>query len=639
MATPTRHRRKPAPQPRPSSVDADAAATAQAVLALLLAPFAPEHAAAPAAEPAAAAVAPPPTTGPAHSRITCLGGNQAHIAWLPGQACPPALQAAAQRHTDQHGHLQPDDDAALPLLLRLAHEAGHALLVDDAVWALLAAHRDARRRLSALQAAYPDGPASAALQHLLRLPLPLFQAEGALFAVVAGRALVADERGLGKGVQAIAAAQLWRRHFGVQRVLVLCAPAQRLGWQRAWQRFAGSNADGPDQGQAQDQGQGLVQVIDGGHFQRQALWQVAADIRILAPDALQADGAHLAHWAPDLVIVDEPQQLALHADDWAALQAPHALVLCGAPLADAPALMQRLVAWLDTQRLGPLAALCELHAASDSGRTLADADVERLSTSLSRLMLQRLRSDVATQLPPLVYSERLLPLAAGQRAVHDQHLALAQRLLAAWQASGWCSDADQWRLAQALRGMQQACHRADPADAASALAEATLQAVAGQLADWAGCGAAQVAVLCPSLADQAQLAQRLGVAGSNAGYEAGNEAGNEAGKEAGSVTGIANAGVHLLAPGAALPAGVEAVLQIGVPWRPRRQPVGPRADTPPGQQWLHLVAQDSIDSGLFSTLASRFDVPRGPADGARDHLSGDRLQAWLVAAQAAVNAI
>ncbi|MES2717163.1 MAG: SNF2-related protein [Pseudomonadota bacterium] len=626
-----RSRRKPTPRPDPQ-----AEATAQAVLAVLAAPAdapapapvpalaharvqtpaddAGDATTAPAAAPVATsapAPAPAPTpapavapTGPAHSQLVCLPGDQVQIAWQPGHACPAPLRQAAQRRCDAQGHLSPEDDGALPQLLRLAQEAGHELRVDEAVWAHLAAHRDARHRLSALEAAYPDGPASAALQQLLRAPLPLFQAEGALFAVVAGRALIADERGLGKSVQAIAAAQLWRRHFGVQRVLVLCAPAQRAAWQRAWQRFAGLAAAD-------------VQMVDGGHHQRQAQWSAAAAVRILAPEALHSDGAHLAHWAPDLVIVDEPQQLALHGADWATLQtAPHALVLSGAPLADLPELMDTLVAWLDQARLGPLAALRELHAASQGGQPLDEADIERLTAGLSRLMLQRLRADVAEQLPPVVHSERLLPLAPGQRSLHDQHAALARRLLAGWQASGWCSDSDQWRLAQALQGMQQACHRADPADPASALAESTLQALAGALDDLAGTGAPRVALLCTTQADQAQLAQRL-------------------------VGGRVCAGNPplLLAPSDPLPAGVDVVLQVGVPWRPRRQPSGPRGEAPAGQQWLYLVAQDSIECGLFDTLASRLDAPRSPADGgARGYLQGEALQQWLQLLQAALAA-
>ena len=548
----------------------------------------------------------PVADGPAHSRIVLVDGEQRHIAWLPGHACPLPLQHAAAARLDSQQHLAPDDDAALPTLQRLAAESGHTVTVDEAVWPHLAAHRDARHRLGVLEAAYPNGPASAALAGLLRSPLPLYQAEGALFAVVAGRALLADERGLGKGVQAIAAALLWQRHFGVGRVLVLCAAGQRSAWQRAWQRFAGTC--GP---------LGDAQVMAGGLHQRQAQWSTAVGVRILSPEALASDAAHLLRWAPDLVIVDEPQHLALQASDWATLAAPQALVLCGAPLAEQPALMQTLVGWLDNQRLGPLAALTELRDASASGTALTEADIERLTDSLSRLMLQRLRADLADQLPPLVHTERLLTLAPGQREVHEHALTDAQRLLAGWQRSGYLADADQWRLALALRTMQHACHRADPADPASALAEATLQALSGQLADWAGvtavadADALQVAVLCATPADRAQLAARLPV-----GLK-----------------------VALLLPGDALPAHLDAVVQAGVPWRTRRSPAGPRGQAAPGQQWVYLVAQDSLDAGLFDSLADRADLPRSLVDGGgRDFLQGDRLTAWLQAVQAAMPA-
>ncbi|NDG41495.1 MAG: hypothetical protein EBY28_19465 [Betaproteobacteria bacterium] len=548
--------------------------------------------------PAPAVAAP---TGPAHSAIVLIDGDQRCVAWQPGHACPPALQQAAALRLDAQSHFAPDDDAALPLLLRLAADLDHLLQVDEAVWPQLAADRDARHRLAALEAAYPEGPSSAGLRALLRSPLPVYQSEGALFAVVAGRALIADERGLGKSVQAIAAAALWRRHFGVRRILVLCAAAQRAVWQRAWRRFAGDTEP---------------QLVDGGLHQRQSLWSSPAAVRILAPEALASDAAHLAQWAPDLIIVDEPQQLALRQADWASLQSPQALVLCGAPLADQPELMDSIVGWLDTQRQGPLAALHELQAASEQGRALDEPDIERLTAGLSRLMLQRQRADLHDQLPPLVHSERLLALAPGQREAHDLQLTQVRRWLAGWQQSGYLSDTDQWRLALALRGLRFACHRADPADPASALAESSVQALAGQLADWAGTGALQVAVLCETPADREQLRERLDL----------------------------QPWLALLLPTDPMPATLDAVVQLGVPWRTRRSPAGARGQTLPGQtlpgqQWLYLVAQDSLDGGLFDTLDARLDLPRSLVDGGRGFLQGERLSDWLQAVQAAVQAI
>ncbi len=596
-ARPAKPARPQAPAPqrgrRPAAVTAAAPAPA------------PE-AAAPAPAPAAVPLPQPVPDGPADSAIRLLSGDAHRVVWQPGTACPAALRALAAQHVDSQQGLAPDDDTALPQLLRAAQLAGHPLAVDPAVWPYLAAHRDARNRLALLESAYPAGPASPALVGLLKAPLAGFQAEGALFAVVAGRALLADERGLGKSVQAIAAATLWQRHFGVQRVLLVCAAAEVAAWQRAWRRFAP-----PAQG-------GLApQHMDGGLHQRQALWSQPAGLRILSPEALASDAAHLQQWSPDLVIVDEPQRLGLRPADWAALAAPQALVLCGAPLAEQAGLMDALVAWLDDQRLGPLAALRELQAAVLQGRPLEEAEIERLTHQLSRLMLQRSRQDVAAQLPAVVHSERLLAMAPGQREAHGAALAQVRLWLAAWQRSGYLADADQWRLAQALQALQQAALRAQPGQADSALADAVVQALAAQIEAWAGCTAGpgedgagfQARLLCPSDADHAQLSARL----------------------------VLPDGIALARPGDAWPAGLDAVVQLGVPWRSRRAAVG--ADPGAGQQWVSLVAQDSLDAGLFDTLALRPDLPRSLADGGRGFLQGDALQRWLQAVQAAVDAV
>ena len=138
-----------------------------------------------------------------------------------------------------------------------------------------------------------------------------------------------------------------------------------------------------------------------------------------------------------------------------------------------------------------------------------------------------------------------------------------------------------------------------------------MHALQGQLADWAGTGSLVVAVLCDSAADRAQLAQRL----------------------------AAREQLHLVGPDDSLPPGVDAVLVVGVPWRTRRNPAGPRHSVAPGQQWVYLLAQDSLEAGLFNTLASRADAPRSPADnGGRGYLHGERLVEWLQLLQAAVAA-
>lgn len=81
-----------------------------------------------------------------------------------------------------------------------------------------------------LDDAYPDGADSEALKNLLNTPLYPYQCQCALFAARAGRALIGDDMGLGKTIQAIAATELLTRHFGVERLLVVCPVSLKHQW-------------------------------------------------------------------------------------------------------------------------------------------------------------------------------------------------------------------------------------------------------------------------------------------------------------------------------------------------------------------------------------------------------------------------
>jgi hypothetical protein len=492
--------------------------------------------------PAAAPPAPDAVPLPPYSAVLLLDGDERRLRWIAGAGCPPALQEAAATHADADGFLRREDDEALPTLLRIADETGHALQVEPAVWLQLAHSRDARHRLRALETAYPDGPASPALQALLRAPMAPFQAEGALFATCAGRALIADERGLGKTVQALAAAVLLHHHAGVRRVLLRCTPARRASWQREWARF---------------------------------VREPGLELRI--------DDHPGEDWTPELVLIDEPQRL----EAWDAVDAPFALVLCGAELERAPALLQSLVRFLDCHRQGPLARL-------------AQRGDEALEHGLQTLMLRRRRADVAGQLPPSVQSERVLVMDAPQRAAHDRALAEARALIAGWRRDGRLSDAQQWQLGVALVAARAACHRAEPGLEHSPLADATLAALQDLLGELRAVPGLRIALVCPSAADRTQIERRIAIAGRLA----------------------------LVLEGAALPAA-DVVIRIGTPWRPVATP----------GQCIHLVADASLDAGLFDTLALRADIPCGPAEGGREgFLQGARLQRYLLAAEAALNA-
>ena len=105
--------------------------------------------------------------------------------------------------------------------MAMAAKSGHEFRAYDDALDFVAGRRDADRRAAKLAQVFPHGAADPKLLALLKAPLYPYQAEGALFAVRAGRALIGDDMGLGKTIQAIAATEILARHFGISKVLVV----------------------------------------------------------------------------------------------------------------------------------------------------------------------------------------------------------------------------------------------------------------------------------------------------------------------------------------------------------------------------------------------------------------------------------
>ncbi len=381
------------------------------------------------------------------SRVALLHGARWRPLWLPGRECPAALEEAAERWLG----VSPDalDEQALPQLLRAARAAGHELQVDEVVWAHLAAERDARARLLRLEALCAQGQPGTVLPELAQPDAPALlplQWEAALFAVCAGRCILADAAALQPQRQALAAALLWQRHFGLQRVLVL-APQGALA---DWRRSLPADAAG---------------------------WSLM-DLARAADDA----ELHRA-LAPELVIVQEAAEGGLWIDPVQAaavlrLPAAQAIVLPAPGWQErAPELPLR-VAFVDEQRLGAYAALLDAHGERDeSGDLCGLRDLDVLRTTLARVLLARTLDEVRAQLPECIESVRRVPMP---EAVQAEHRALQQVLaqqLARWQRAGWLAAVEQRHLIEEVQALRRLC----AGEGAPAVAQAKAEAIGALL--------------------------------------------------------------------------------------------------------------------------------------------------------------
>lgn len=136
-----------------------------------------------------------------------------------GSECPPPVLKAAQRLFDAaHGGQLPEHRYdELERFVAAAAKSGHELRAYDDALDFVAGRRDAAQRAVALDEIFSRGAADPRLKKLLKVPLYPYQAEGALFAVRAGRALLGDEMGWARPSRRSPQARFWRGISGSAR--------------------------------------------------------------------------------------------------------------------------------------------------------------------------------------------------------------------------------------------------------------------------------------------------------------------------------------------------------------------------------------------------------------------------------------
>ena len=294
---------------------------------------------------------------------------------------------------------------------------------------------------------FPGGASDRKLKKLLQAPLYPYQAEGALFAVRAGRALIGDEMGLGKTIQAIAATEILARHFGVSRVLVVCPTSLKYQWQSEISRFSGRAA----------------RVMAGGRAQRQKDFSADDFCKITNYEKLKPDLDLIADWAPDLVIVDEAQRIknwnTIAARALKRIDSPYALVLTGTPLENKLEELISIVQFVDQYRLGPTWKLLHEHQVKDEfGRVTGYTGLEKIGQTLAPILIRRRRSEVLTQLPSRTDQNLLVPMTELQMVHHQENADIVAKIVARWRRTKFLSDTDQRRLTCALQNMRMSCN-------------------------------------------------------------------------------------------------------------------------------------------------------------------------------------
>ena len=567
-----------------------------------------------------------------YSEVLMGFGAARYLRWRQGQLCPAELAREAQALLDERGRLPADDADAvgrLTGLLQMATELGHELRVEAGVWEQVALGRDARQRVQGLAQAYPQGLESPALRGLLKLPLPLYQLESALFAACAGRALVADDLGLGLYAPAYAAAELFARHFGVERVLVLCAESAQTRWL----------------GEAQTLSHASAQMIWGDAGTRQAqcqcLGQGGLEIRIASLASLGQDLTLLQGFAPELIVVDEAARL--DADALALLRRldkGFLLMLSGQLLDEQPQQLLALVELLDRHRNGPWERFLSRHVRR-SGQTTHFYALERLDQTLERLMFSRSRAELQPTLPVALVQLRAVPLTSQQLLLQTPLLADLRRAVARWQRSAYVSESELLQLQQTLQQLRRLAISPQLLAPQAAVADAPkLTAVAALTRELLGTAAEHLLVFCQWDDALGLLATRL---------QAGGTACVQLHAEQTLAQRIellrqwrldAGRAVLLCSDRAALGLDLQieraALVNLELPWGEallEQRLVCLADEHSRGLPLIQLLAQTGLEQAMLQALDAMADLPAGSLDGdaSRQLLVGDESSRFMQA--------
>ncbi|MFP3568696.1 DEAD/DEAH box helicase [Paraburkholderia sp. SIMBA_030] len=566
---------------------------------------------------------------PSYSEIFLDYAGQRSVRWRSGLDCPRRLQKqAATLFEPANGwRLALQRYADLETFVAAAARLGHEVRCYDDALAFVAEIRDAKARQFVLADAYPRGADTPQLANLLKVPLYPYQIQGALFAARAGRALIGDEMGLGKTIQAIGAVELFARHFGAERILVVCPTSLKHQWQREFSRFTDRSSE----------------VIGGLRPARQAMYRNDSFCKIANYETLARDMDLIQAWAPDVVIVDEAQRIknwnTAAARALKRIASPYAVVLTGTPLENRLEELISIVQFVDQHRLGPTWRLLHEHQQRDDhGRVIGYKALDKVGAALSEIMLRRRKTEVLEQLPPRVDNTLFVAMTPLQRTLHDENGDIVARIVKRWRRTGYLSEADQRRLTCCLQNMRMACNSSylldrETDDGAKADELVTLMEDLFEQPD------AKVVVFSQWVRTLELVIRRLDARGWGHVLFHGGVPGDKRGALVDRFHNDPDCRVFLSTDaggvGLNLQHAAATVVNMDLPWNPAvlEQRIGRvhRLGQTRGVQVVNFVAQGTIEEGMLSVLAFKKSLFGGVLDGGESEifLHGTRLSKFM----------
>ncbi len=282
---------------------------------------------------------------------------------------------------------------------------------------------------------------------LLKTTLYPYQKQGILFTARAGRALLADEMGLGKTLQAIGLAELMKKEFHIQSVLIVCPTSLKYQWKSEIEKFVNGS---------------ISSVIEGDAIRRQKQYGEESFYKIASYNVVGADMELINSMGPDLVILDEAQRIknwqTRTARQVKKIQSKYALVLTGTPIENKLEELYSIIQFIDPFKLGPFYQFLETHQTRDeTGKVTGYRELNSIQNLLSDIVIRRTKKSVLAQLPKRTDKILFVPMTERQNQIHAEYAEMVAKLISKWKRFGFLDEKDRQRLLLALNCMRMVC--------------------------------------------------------------------------------------------------------------------------------------------------------------------------------------
>lgn len=253
--------------------------------------------------------------------------------------------------------------------------------------------------------------------------------------------------GLGKTIQAIAAAEQLRRRRGIERVLVVAPASVKYQWKTEIEK----SCDLP------------AQVIDGVMPHRKKLYARPAFFNLTSYELVLKDIEDMHNLRPDLIILDEAQRIRNWATATARtikqLKSRYALVLTGTPLENKLEELYSVVEFVDGRRLGPAFRFLKEHRMEDEkGKLLGYRGLDQIHRQLQPILLRRTRKEVLPELPKRTDQVFRVSMTPEQAGPYWEQSDILAKLMRKWERQGWLSEVDLRRITCCIQNMRMLCN-------------------------------------------------------------------------------------------------------------------------------------------------------------------------------------